>query len=117
MPNLTTGLVPNQLTTPNVPNTGTGVQLCGANPTRNGLLISNTGANIIWLGPSSVVFVAGTQQQGSFALAANATVCFGGVNAGAQVGGVIIQFPFIWTAAMFAQAAAGATNVVTALEF
>jgi hypothetical protein len=117
MPNLTTAIVPRNITTPNVPNTGTGVQIVGQNGARNGLIIANTSANIMWLAPTGVVGVSGTVQAGQLILAAASTLCFGGVNAGAQVGGVIIQFPFIWTDAVFALAAAGATNIITVYEF
>jgi hypothetical protein len=117
MPNLTTAIVPRFIVTPNIPNTGTGVQIIGQNGARNGLVIANISANIMWLSPSGVTGVSGTVQSGQVILAAANTLCFGGVNAGAQVGGVIIQLPFIWTDAMFALAAAGATNVITVYEF
>lgn len=113
MPNPTTALLPNNFTTPNVPNTGVGVQIVPANPQRNGLLICNTSGNIIWIGPSTVVFVAGTQQQGTISLNVNSSLGFGFFVSNSR----FTMFPWIWTAAMFAQAAAGATNTITVLEF
>ena len=116
MVNPTTALVPNQFATPNVPNTGTGVQIIGANPARNALIVSNISANILWLGPPSVVGVSGTIQQGQITLAVGATLIFGAM-AGIPGTAGILFIPWVWTQAMFALAAAGATNAVTVLEF
>lgn len=118
MANPTSASVPNQVITPNVPNTGTGVVLVAANPQRNGLLIWNISANTIWFGPPSIVFVSGTQQQGTFALLTGQWLYLGGLN---TLGPVDVPFPpvfnWTWTQGLNAQAAAGATNAVTVLEF
>lgn len=115
MVNPTSALVPNQFATPNVSNTAA-VQIIGANGARNALLVSNISANILWLGPSTVVAVGGTIQQGQITLAVGATIIFGAM-AGIPGAAGLILIPWVWTAAMFAIAAAGATNAVTVLEF
>lgn len=118
MANPTTAVVPNQIVTPNIPNTGTGVQIAPANPQRNGLLIWNISANTVWFGGPSVVFVSGTQQQGTFALTTGQWIYLGGLN---TLGPVDVPFPpvflWTWTQSLFAQAAAGGTNAVTVVEF
>lgn len=124
MTNPTTQLVPNVVVSPNIPNTGTGVLIINANPARNGLLISNISANIMWLFPGApnnptapgIVGVSGTVQSGQFILAAAASIYFGGVSTGLP-SGTINMVPWVWTQSMWALAAAGATNVVTILEF
>lgn len=115
MVNPTSALVPNQFVTPNVPNTTPAVQIIGANGARNALLVSNISANILWLGPSTVVAVGGTIQQGQIALAVGQTIVFGAMSS-TQAANLLLV-PWVWTAAMFAIAAAGATNAVTVLEF
>lgn len=118
MPNPTGAIVPNQINTPNVPNTGTGVVVAPPNPQRNGLLVWNISSNIIWFGPPSIVFVSGTQQQGTFALAASAWAYFGGYGVSNVLDLPLPPFfMWTWTQGLNAQAAAGATNAVTVLEF
>lgn len=116
MVNPTSAPVPNQFTTPNVPNTLPAVQIIGVNGARNALLVSNISGNILWLGPPTVVAVSGTIQQGQISLAAGATIVFGAM-AGIPGAAALILIPWVWTNSMFAIAAAGATNAVTVLEF
>ena len=116
--NPTGALVPNQVVTPNVPNTGTGVQLVGSNPQRNGLLIWNISANTVWFGGPAVVFVSGTQQIGTFALTTGQWIYLGGFPYAQPLDTPWPPlFQWTWTQSLFAQAAAGATNAVTLLEF
>jgi len=118
MANLTSQLVPNQISTPSVPNASPGVQIAPANPTRNGLLVWNVGAGNLWLGLGpGTNFVTGTIQPGQFQLNPNDWVYFGGVN---PVLGLEVPTPpffgWTWTAALFALVSAG-TGTVTVLEF
>jgi hypothetical protein len=124
MPNPTSALVPNVIVSPNIPNTGTGVLILPANPARNGLLISNISANIMWLFPGSpsnpanpaITGVSGTVQSGQVILAAAAAIYFGSIATGLAAG-TLFFVPWVWTQSMFALAAAGASNIVTILEF
>jgi len=115
MPNPTAALLPNQIVTPNVPNTGTGVLIVPANPQRSCLVLINISSNNIWLGPSTVVFVAGTQQQGTITLVNSGVLQFGVI--ANSLNSISPMIPWVWTGAMFAQAAAGATNAITVWEF
>jgi hypothetical protein len=106
MPNLSTFIVPTQTTVTAVATAG-GTQLIGANPTRNGLIITNRSAVVLTIAAIPAVPVAGATGLG-IDIAAGASLTIG-----PAAGGL---FPFAWTAGVQG-IAASATAVVTITEF
>jgi hypothetical protein len=111
----TSALYPSSCASVTVASSAGGTQLIGANPQRNGLMITNRSAVIVTIAPLNPAFasvpVAGATGLG-FDIAAGASIFIGQSGLGPVA---IPTIPFNWTAGIQA-IAASSTAVVTVME-